>query len=285
MAPSTPSTAYSRDLGDELRRLRETCTNLKGHEVAARLGWDPSKVSTIERGKARPSEIDLVQFLTMCGKDLDFFEVFKQRYRYAFDEYIVQAAGSLRTAVMAETTAAKISSYETLTPPGLMQTQAYADCLYRQTGIATEQQIPGLVQMRTDRQAVLKRHDRTDCVFYVHEIALQQQVGDAQVMEDQYLRLLFNSHLVRIVPEEVVAVSAGFVLWEYETAKAIAYSETEFSQVFVQDPGAVARTRQNFNRLAEVALDEQQTRNKLMEYIGRPRAEIELLRSGRRTAR
>ncbi|MET9228445.1 helix-turn-helix transcriptional regulator [Lentzea sp. NPDC003310] len=285
MAPSIPSTAYSRELGEELRRLREQCTNFKGAEAAARLGWHPSKVSTIEHGKARPSEIDLVQFLTLCGKDIDYFEVFKQRYRYAFDEYIVQAADSLRTAVKAESTAAKISSYETLTPPGLLQTWAYADSLYRQTGIATEDQIPGLVQMRTDRQAVLRRHHRADCVFYVHEIALQQQVGDAQVMEDQYLRLLFNSHLVRIVPEEVVAVSAGFVLWEYEAAKSVAYSETEFSQVFVQDPAAVAKTRRHFARLAEVALDEEQTRSKLMEYIGRPRQEIDLLGRSRRTAR
>ena len=277
MAPSIPSTTYSRDLGDELRRLRETCTNLKGAEAAARLGWHPSKVSTIEHGKARPSEIDLVQFLTMCGKDIDFFEVFKQRYRYAFDEYIVQAADSLRTAVMAESTAAKIRSYETLTPPGLLQTWAYADSLYRGTGIATEEQIPGLVQMRTDRQAILQRHDRADFMFYIHEIALQQQVGDGQVMEDQYLRLLFNSHMVRIVPEQVVAVSAGFVLWEYEAAKAVAYSETEFARMFVQDPGAVARTRLHFNRLADIALDEEQTRNKLMEYIGRPREELELL--------
>lgn len=282
MAPSTP---YSRDLGDELRRLRETCTNLNGAEAAARLGWHPSKVSTIEHGKARPSEIDLVQFLMMCGKDIDYFEVFKQRYRYAFDEYIVQAADSLRTTAMAESTAAKISSYETLTPPGLMQTRAYADCLYRRTGIAAEEEIPGLVQMRTDRQTILQRHDRADCVFYIHEIALQQQVGDAHVMEDQYLRLLFNSHLVRIVPEEVVAVSAGFVLWEYEAAKAVAYSETEFARVFVQDAGAVARTRLHFDRLAKVALNEEQTRNKLMEYIGRPREEIDLMRRAGRTAR
>ena len=86
----TPSTAYSRDLGDELRRLRETCTGLKSNELARKLGWDPSKVSTIEHGKARASEIDLIQYLSMCGKDIDFVLEFKRRYHYAFDEYIVQ---------------------------------------------------------------------------------------------------------------------------------------------------------------------------------------------------
>src|SRR5690349_10061058 len=150
MAPSTPSTAYSRDLGDELRRLRETCTDLKGHEVASRLGWDPSKVSTIEHGKARPSEIDLVQFLTMCGKDLDYFEDFKRRYRNAFEEYIVQLPGNLRTVAMAESTATKIFSYNTLTVPGLLQTARYAECLCRAAGMTVEEQIPALVQARMD---------------------------------------------------------------------------------------------------------------------------------------
>lgn len=102
MALTTPSTAYSRDLGDELRRLRESCTGLNGAKLAIRLGWDPSKVSTIEHGKSRPSEIDLVQFLTLCGKDVDFFEDFKRRYRNAFEDYIVQVPDHLRTLAMAE---------------------------------------------------------------------------------------------------------------------------------------------------------------------------------------
>ncbi|GAA3689118.1 hypothetical protein GCM10022267_89890 [Lentzea roselyniae] len=79
------STAYSRDLGDELRRLRESCTTFNGHAMAVQLGWDPSKVSNIERGKARASEIDLVQYLATCGKDIDYFEEFRSRYHNAFD--------------------------------------------------------------------------------------------------------------------------------------------------------------------------------------------------------
>jgi transcriptional regulator with XRE-family HTH domain len=271
MASSTPSTAYSRDLGDELRRLRETCTDLKGHEVAARLGWDPSKVSTIEHGKARPSEIDLVQFLTMCGKDIDYFEDFRRRYRNAFEEYIVQVPDNVRTLAMAESTAKTMLNYDTLTVSGLLQTESYADAVYRAAGVAVEERIPALVRARMDRQAVLRRHDRPDCLFYLHELALQQQVGDAQVMEDQYLQLLFYAHIVRIVPADVIINSAGVRLWEYEKAMPIAYSETDPTQVFVQDRGAIARTRLIFDRLAQVALDEEQSRRKLAEYVNLPR--------------
>ena len=168
MAHSTPSTAYSRDLGDELRRLRETCTKLNGVALAVRLGWDPSKVSNIEHGKARPSEIDLVQYLTMCGKDIDFFEDFKRRYRNAFEDYIVQVPGNVRTLAMAESTATKITSYDVLTVPGLMQTRSTPMAC---TGgrRAAEERIPALVQTRIDRQAVLRKHNRPDCLFYIHE--------------------------------------------------------------------------------------------------------------------
>jgi transcriptional regulator with XRE-family HTH domain len=275
MAYSTPSTAYSRDLGDELRRLRETCTDLNAAALAVRLGWDPSKVSNLEHGKARPSEIDLVQYLTMCGKDVDFFEDFRRRYRNAFDEYIVQVPSNLRTVAMAESTATKIFSYSTLTVPGLIQTAEYAEGLCRATGVATEEQIPAIVQVRTDRQAILRRHDRPDCVFYVHELALRQRIGSDQVMRDQYQRLLSRVRMIRIVPQDVIVNSSGILLWEYEKAMPVAYSESDLSQVFVQDPAAIARTRLLFNRLEQVALDAEQSRRKLAEYVSPPREDLD----------
>ncbi|WP_434441491.1 helix-turn-helix domain-containing protein [Lentzea sp. E54] len=269
----TPSTAYSRDLGDELRRLRETCTGLSGNRLAEKLGWDPSKVSTVEHGKARASEIDLIQYLSMCGKDIDFVNDFRRRYQYAFDEYIVQVSDELRTVAMAESTATTITSYSPQSVPGLIQTPEYADGLYRMTGQVTESRIPALVQFRTDRQTLLRRHDRPTCVFFVHEHALQLQVGSDRIMEDQYARLLFDTHTIRIVPADAPMAASSCVLWEYEKAHPIAYSETDLTHVFVQDLGAIARTRLLFDRLDQVALDAGQSRSKLADYVGRPRGE------------
>jgi hypothetical protein len=271
----TASTAYSRDLGDELRRLRETCTGLSGNKLAVKLGWDPSKVSTIEHGKARASEIDLVQYLSMCGKDIDFLMDFKRRYQYAFDEYRVQVSGNLRTMAMAESTATTITSYDVLAMPGLLQSPEYADGIYRMTGLVTEERIPNLVQYRTERQAILRRHDRPTCLFYVHEHALQLQVGDSQIMEDQYARLLFNTHTIRIVPKDAPIVASGFVLWEFDKARPLVFTETNLANVFVEDPGAIARARLFFGRLDEVALSAEQSRSKLAEYVSPPREDLD----------
>ncbi|MFJ8961723.1 helix-turn-helix domain-containing protein [Lentzea sp. NPDC102401] len=274
MATSTPSTAYSRDLGDELRKVRETSSELTGAALAVRLGWDPSKVSTLENGKYRPSEIDLVQYLSMLGKDIDFFEDFKRRFRYAFEEYIVQVSDNLRTLAMAESTATKMMRYDTQAVSGLIQTPEYADGLYRMTGFVTEERIPALVQSRIDRQSILKRHNRPTCLFYIHEHALQTQVGDERIMEDQYLQLMFNVHMVRIVPADAPVIASSCTLWEYEKAMPVTFIEADLVNVFVQDPGAIIRTRMLFDRLAEVALDAEQSRSKLAEYVGQPRGDL-----------
>ncbi|MEU0876999.1 helix-turn-helix transcriptional regulator [Lentzea sp. NPDC005914] len=275
MATTTPSTAYSRDLGDELRRLRETCTGLNGNALALKLGWDPSKVSTVERGKFRPSEIDLVQYLSMCGKDIDFFEDFKRRYRNAFEEYIVQVPDNLRTLVMAESTAKTVTRYDAQAVPGLLQTPEYAEGVYRIAGLVTEERIPALVQCRTDRQAVLRRHNRPTCLFYIHEHALRTRVGDDRVMDEQYTRLLRSAWMVRIIPADTAVIASSCTLWEFDKALSVAFVETDLANVFIQDPGAIVRTRLLFDRLAQVALDAEQSRRVLAEYAGQPREELD----------
>jgi len=183
----------------------------------------------------------------------------------------VQVSDNLRTLAMAESTAKTITRYDTQSIPGLMQTLEYADALYRMTGFVAEERIPALVQSRTDRQSILRRHNRPTCLFYVHEYALQTRVGDDRIMEDQYLRLLFNVHLVRIIPADAPVIASSCTLWEYEKSMPVTFIEADLVNVFVQDPGAIVRTRMMFDRLAEVALDAEQSRTKLAEYVGRPR--------------
>lgn len=82
-------------------------------------------------------------------------------------------------------------------------------------------------------------------MFYIHELALQQPMGSDAVMQAQYERLLSKAHMIRIVPAEVTVMSAGFMLWEYEKSRPVAYSESEFARVFVQDLGAIAIASSN----------------------------------------
>jgi hypothetical protein len=90
-------------------------------------------------------------------------------------------------------------------------------------------------------------------------------------MDDQYARLLFSAHFIRIVPANAPVIATNCTLWEFEKAMPVAFIEGDLVNVFVQDPGAIVRARLLFDRLAEVALDAEQSRMKLAEYVGRPR--------------
>jgi transcriptional regulator with XRE-family HTH domain len=269
----TNSTAYSRDLGDELRLIRETSTALHGRAMANRLGWDPSKVSTIEHGKAQASAGDIIQYLTVCGKDLEYIEAFQARYRHAFDPYFAQMPENLRTLMMAESLATKITWVETSTAPGLIQTAEYADALYRSAGLIPPEKVAPRVQVRMERQAILRRARRPDVRIYVLERALQTYVGDDRIMEDQYLQMLFNTYFVRIVPDGAIVLTAGCALLEFEKAPALVYTDTEMAQVFAQDGAAIGVATNLFQRLEALALDQEQSKRKLMEYISRLRGD------------
>ncbi|WP_189155494.1 helix-turn-helix domain-containing protein [Lentzea pudingi] len=271
------STAYSRDLGDELRRLREKFTRLTGHAFAEQLGWDPSKVSNIEKGKARASEIDLIQYLMTCGRDTVHFEAFRDRYRYAFDPYVLIVSDNLRTLAMAEAQAEKITSFDGLTMPGLAQTPEYARALLTEGGNEAPENIEKFVQLRIDRQAILRRPNRPECTFFVHELALRMRVGNAQIMEEQYLRLLFETHSLRIVPMTAgvaIAMRSARRLFSFEKMLPVAYSENDVAQLFAHDGKAIASSREFFKWLDALALDEGQSRRMLTDYVSGLREDL-----------
>ncbi|GLZ35500.1 transcriptional regulator [Lentzea sp. NBRC 105346] len=269
-----PSTAYSRDLGDELRRLRETHTKFTGRWMGHLVGWDQSKISNVENGKVRASEIDLVQYLTACGKDREFIDDFLNRYRNAFDSYFVQVPENLRTMSMAEATANKITGFYMVAIPGLLQTEDYARELFRCRNGVPLDKIERAVRFRMDRQAILQRHDRPACTFFVHELALRMRVGGHRLMEEQYCRLMHHTHSIRIVPLSsgpAGALNASYVLWQYEKANPVAFSESDLAKVFAQDEAAINRCKAIFERLDTVALGEGQSRSLLTDLVSRSR--------------
>ncbi|MFS8102348.1 helix-turn-helix domain-containing protein [Lentzea alba] len=274
------STAYSRLLGDELRRLRESCTTFTGREMAVHLGWDPSKVSNIELGKVRATEVDLVQFMATCDKNLRYFEDFRDRYRNAFDPCVVPRADNLRMIVMSEAMATKIYSYEVMNLHGLVQTERYARSLFIEANLEPPEEIEKYVQARMERQTILRRPYRPECVFYVHELALRRRLGDAQLMKEQHLRLLHRTHVLRIVPDSVSTFRSPFQLFEFGKASPVVYTETDMAQVFAQDTTAVTRATKYFQRLDALALDEEQSRRMLTEYVNGLRDDFDVPSTG-----
>ncbi|MCP2196847.1 Helix-turn-helix domain-containing protein [Lentzea flava] len=263
----TSSTPYSRELGDELRRFRETCTQHTGAGLAELLGWDASKVSTIEKGKARATDLDLAQYLTVCGKARDTIDEFTRRYRRAFDLCFAQELGENRTLMLAERTADTITGYSPMSVPDLLRTASYAEQSLRLTGTSADD-IQSAVDSQLKRQAILYAHNRPDITFYVAEAAVRCQHFERNVARGQISHLIRTANILRIIPTGSIALlSAAFTLYEYDKMPAVVFTETHVANVFLQDKYSVGRCRSAFDVLDSAALNAPQSRELLIQIL------------------
>jgi len=95
------------------------------------------------------------------------------------------------------------------------------------------------------------------------------------------MRLLFHTHVIRIVPAAsgvTGILMAPYVLWEYEKRSSVAYTESDLAMVFVQDLAGVKRCKSIFKRLDALALGEEQSRTMVADLASRSREDL----SGRR---
>jgi transcriptional regulator with XRE-family HTH domain len=196
-----------RRLAAELRRLRHEA-GLSIEEVAAGLGWQPSKLSRIETRQIGISTADLRKLLVA-------YKVEDQAYRdqladmarratergwwQSFSSDVVPTA--LANLIGLETEARTIRSYEPELVPGLLQSQAYTRAIMRAWQPSwTAADIDRRVEIRMARQDVLRqagasllaRQDAlrqagepalVSCI--INEAVLRRTVGGNEVMHEQ----------------------------------------------------------------------------------------------------
>lgn len=248
----TPFTPRSRELGDALRTLRKQFA--RGAEFAESLGWDPSKVSNVERGKVRPSEADLAQYLTACGKDRDCITEFVNQYRQAFNPYFAQQTDKFSTVMFAERGAATITGYSKTALPDLLRIDGYTEMLLQRRG-ATPDQIETAIRSQRERQRILRSSNRPSCVFYIAETALSAQLDEVRERMDQLELLRRYSRIIRIIPDgKTLPSSTDFTMYAHEKSPTTVVVDCEFAKVFIQDGSAVSQCQAVLATLSEMAL-------------------------------
>lgn len=191
------------EFGDRLRRLREQA-ELDGKDLAAQLGWQPSKVSKIERGKQTATDSDLIEILAALTVPSDVAEAVRQQLR---DLRLRQLAwrrqlraghrDRQRQDLVDEQTASTIRIVDIMVVPGLLQTPDYARAIF--TTQADLLEIPAgdvdeAVAVRMQRQQVL--YDSSKRIeILVAEAALLHPVCTAAQMAMQVDRLVSTTHL------------------------------------------------------------------------------------------
>jgi hypothetical protein len=174
---------------------------------------------------------------------------------------------ALRTLAYHEGTADRSINYESEVVPGLLQIESYAAALFRGASVP-ESEIATLVRGRLDRQSVLGRPSPGEFIFFIHQQALLLPVGDASVMHEQLLHLMFSAAR-RSVSIRVVPLSAGersacrgpFQLFEYQRKehRPLAFLDTWSVGLFIDDPEYVADYRGLTGVLDQIALPEGQS--------------------------
>jgi transcriptional regulator with XRE-family HTH domain len=264
------TTSRSRELGRELRRVREHA-GYQANELAMKLRWSSSKICRIELGRIDGSVKDIVRYLGHCGvvdEDLngilDLVDESDNGYRLR--TYTDGVPDSQRSLVVEESVATRIQEFDPIFIPGLIQTREYAEALFREAGTVSEAEIGYWVQVRMDRQELLKKPDPPQCEFHVHENVLRDPVGSPQVMHEQLLWLLFLDSRpycdIRVVPRSGGRGQAmnNFRIMEYVDNGPVVYVETETASLFLENRADLDFYRGKLGRIDHVALDKARSR-------------------------
>lgn len=184
-------------LGARLRELR-TETGMEGKDLAAKLGWQPSKVSRLQNGKQTPTAADLTAWAQGIGRPEAEAELqglragldIKQRHR----SWRRQLAGGYRSrqdiAVRQTQDTDLIRGLEVSRIPGLFQTPEYARAIFDASaefrGILPTTE--AAVEARMRRQEALYEPGKS-FRFLVCEAALYHRSCPVDVMAEQLDRL------------------------------------------------------------------------------------------------
>lgn len=256
-----------RRLAAQLRELREQA-GLTQEEVSERTGKDRSTLYSIENAQRRPQRSTLIQLLDVYGVTDplrgELLAVLKDaRQRGWVRPYQAEIPDVYSDYIAFESEARSIANYESLSVPGLLQTEEYARAQLR--GIhphATEHEIDVRVTARLERQPLLIKEDAPKLWVIMDEAVLRRAVGGRKVMRGQIARLREASSLpnvtVQVVPYGAGAhpgMAGSFVILEFpdEDDPSIVYIESAAGGLFLEKVTETRRYMLKFEHLRAAA--------------------------------
>lgn len=256
-------TVRRRRLARELRKLREAA-GFTADEVNRRLEWANGKVNKLERAlTVRPRVTDIRVLLDTYGvSDEAIREALSALTREARQHGWWAAFGALDdNFVEFEAEAGRISTWQPLVIPGLLQTPEYAAALHRGYLMRDEEEIERLVQLRIERQKILIGDDPPKLWAVIDENAVTRSFGSPEAKAEQLQRLIETERLdhveVQIMPMDAAphpGLGGSFVILDFEDDPSLVYRETRPSSVYEEGPEQLEERRTVFQHLSATAL-------------------------------
>ncbi|MEV6879538.1 helix-turn-helix transcriptional regulator [Amycolatopsis sp. NPDC051128] len=265
---ATSSTPRARALAAGLREVR-VAHGLGLRELARILGFAPQVLSLWEKGLRLPTVADVALIL-------GFFQVRGEKQKY-----LLELAGSARepdwiTADISsfhhfEQDTIKLVNRETGIVPGLLQTADYARAIFESSTLPIDQ-VDSRVAARMERQKILTGRTPVALQAIIDEHTLMNMVGSQDIMSDQMDRLVEASRLPHVSVRVLGATASyhpgrggSFLVMEYESASPIVLLEHYRCSAFLSDATKVAAFRKLAKILADSAMSEEHSRERIAE--------------------
>ena len=167
-------------------------------------------------------------------------------------------------------------SYDPLLVPGLLQTEGYARAVFSgHCPPLNEDVIDQHTEGRLGRQKLLTRVPLAELSFIVSEEALRDPVGGAEIMREQWQRLL-EVGAMRNVEVQVMPAGRGFhpgkngpfVVAESSELRHLGYFESQGVGCVVHDPSDVSAFGLRYGKLRSQALNVEESARLIERLVG-----------------
>jgi transcriptional regulator with XRE-family HTH domain len=268
-------TVRLRRLAAELRKLRSS-SGLTQDEVGERTGINVATLYRIEHARVRPQTRTLRTLLDLYGADeqqqADLLALLRDaRQRGWLHAYQSELPEQYTTYIGFEGEARSVWNYESLFVPGLLQTEDYARAVIRAVlPWASRDEVERRVEVRMERQDVLRNDNPLELWVIVDEAALRRQVGGHDVMQAQLTHLVQAADLphvtLQIIPLDVGAhagMPGSFVFMQFAEAAIpdVIYLDSMAGDLFLEAEADVRRYRLVFEHLRAVAASPDDSRS------------------------
>ena len=268
-------TVRLRRLAAELRKLRSS-SELTQDEVGERTGINVATLYRIEHARVRPQTRTLRTLLDLYGADeqqqADLLALLRDaRQRGWLHAYQSELPEQYTTYIGFEGEARSVWNYESLFVPGLLQTEDYAWAVIRAVlPWASRDEVKRRVEVRMERQDVLRNDNPLELWVIVDEAALRRQVGGHDVMQAQLSHLVQAADLphvtLQIIPLDVGAhagMPGSFVFMQFGEAAIpdVIYIDSMAGDLFLEAEADVRRYRLVFEHLRAVAASPDDSRS------------------------
>ncbi|MFD4372634.1 Scr1 family TA system antitoxin-like transcriptional regulator [Streptomyces sp. NPDC058486] len=277
--PEKPSevdgtTHLFKALGKIIKVLRQNA-GLSQAQLASVTHCSEDLVSAIERGVRTPQP----DFLLRADGPLKAGGVLAaavEDTEKALARARVRHPDWFRSYAAAEAEAAALHYYAPQAVPGILQTHAYAEAVFRhRRPLHDEERIAKLLADRLDRQVIFEKQPPPTMSFVIEESVLHRPMGGRDAFREQIQRIsevarLRNVHL-QIMPldrEEHPALGGQFTLLTLKGRREVAYTESYQHARLITDPDEVRMYSERYGIMRAQALTPLESLEHLEKLLG-----------------